>query len=120
VELVEVSNLRRERFAGGDFSQALHEYQVSLTADPNPFNALLGAGQTAEGLGNREVAAVTTRPYWRTARMLMERRWLRSVILGQSSTKCNRAIIHDCALKMLDTRITAVVPPYEGGINTTT
>jgi len=52
--------------------------------------------------------------------MLMERRWLRSVILGQSSTKCNRAIIHDCALKMLDTRITAVVPPYEGGINTTT
>jgi len=57
VELVEVSNLRRERFAGGDFSQALHEYQVSLTADPNRFNALLGAGQAAEGLGNREVAA---------------------------------------------------------------
>lgn len=46
----------------GDFSQALHEYQVSLTSDPNRFNALLGAGQAAEGLGNRDVAA----GYYRT------------------------------------------------------
>jgi tetratricopeptide (TPR) repeat protein len=44
-------------FLSGDFSQALHEYQVSLTSDPNRFNALLGAGQAAEGLGNRDVAA---------------------------------------------------------------
>jgi tetratricopeptide (TPR) repeat protein len=41
----------------GDFSQALHEYQGSLTSDPNRFNALLGAGLAAEGLGNRDVAA---------------------------------------------------------------
>ena len=41
--------------------------------------------------------------------MLMEKRWLHSVILGQSSKKCNRAIDSDCTLKMLDTRITAVV-----------
>src|ERR1700722_2650796 len=52
---------------------------------------------------------VTTRPYWRIARMLMERRWLHSLILGQSSKKCNRAIVHDCALKMLDIRIRAVL-----------
>ena len=52
---------------------------------------------------------VTTRPYWRIARMPMERRLLHSVILGQSSKKYNRAIVHDSALKMLDTRITALV-----------
>jgi hypothetical protein len=41
--------------------------------------------------------------------MPMERRLLHSVILGQSSKKYNRAIVHDSALKMLDTRITALV-----------
>jgi hypothetical protein len=41
--------------------------------------------------------------------MLMERRLLHSLILGQSSKKCNRAIVNDSALKMLDTRITALV-----------
>ena len=57
VELPPVEMLAEMFFLSGDFSQALHEYQVSLTADPNRFNALLGAGQAAEGLGNREVAA---------------------------------------------------------------
>jgi hypothetical protein len=36
-------------FISGDYSQALLEYQVSLTSDPNRFNALLGACQAAEG-----------------------------------------------------------------------
>jgi tetratricopeptide (TPR) repeat protein len=57
VELPAREMLAEMFFLSGDFSQALHEYQVSLTSDPNRFNALLGAGQAAEGLGNRDVAA---------------------------------------------------------------
>jgi len=57
VELPAREMLAEMFFLSSDFSQALHEYQVSLTSDPNRFNALLGAGQAAEGLGDRDVAA---------------------------------------------------------------
>jgi tetratricopeptide (TPR) repeat protein len=57
IELPAREMLAEMFFLSGDFSQALHEYQGSLTSDPNRFNALLGAGQAAEGLGNRDVAA---------------------------------------------------------------
>ena len=46
----------------GRFADALLEYQGVLASDPNRFNALLGAGQAAEALGEREVAA----NYYRT------------------------------------------------------
>jgi tetratricopeptide (TPR) repeat protein len=46
----------------GQFAVALHEYQGVLASDPNRFNALLGAGQAAEELGERDVAA----NYYRT------------------------------------------------------
>jgi tetratricopeptide (TPR) repeat protein len=46
----------------GQFAVALHEYQGVLASDPNRFNALLGAGQAAEGLSERDVAA----NYYRT------------------------------------------------------
>jgi tetratricopeptide (TPR) repeat protein len=57
VELPAREMLAEMFFLSGDFSQALQEYQVSLTSDPNRFNALLGAGQAAEGLADRDVAA---------------------------------------------------------------
>ena len=57
VELPAREMLAEMFFLSGDFSQALHECQGSLTSDPNRFNALLGAGQAAEGLGNRDLAA---------------------------------------------------------------
>jgi tetratricopeptide (TPR) repeat protein len=40
----------------GKFADALHEYQASLASDPNRFNALLGAGRAAEGLGDTKIA----------------------------------------------------------------
>jgi len=40
----------------GKFAEALNEYRVSLGTDPNRFNALLGAGQAAERLGERRLA----------------------------------------------------------------
>jgi tetratricopeptide (TPR) repeat protein len=46
----------------GQFAEALHQYQGVLASDPNRFNALLGAGRAAEGLGERDVAA----NYYRT------------------------------------------------------
>lgn len=46
----------------GQFANALHEYQGVLASDPNRFNALRGAGQAAEELGERDVAA----NYYRT------------------------------------------------------
>jgi tetratricopeptide (TPR) repeat protein len=46
----------------GQFAEALREYRGVLASDPNRFNALLGAGRAAEGLGEREVAA----NYYRT------------------------------------------------------
>jgi tetratricopeptide (TPR) repeat protein len=46
----------------GQFVEALHEYQGVLASDPNRFNALRGAGQAVEGLGERDVAA----NYYRT------------------------------------------------------
>jgi hypothetical protein len=46
----------------GKNDEALKEYQASLASDPNRFNGLLGAGQAAERLGKRDVAA----SYYRT------------------------------------------------------
>jgi tetratricopeptide (TPR) repeat protein len=46
----------------GQFAEALQQYQGVLESDPNRFNALLGAGRAAEGLGERDVAA----NYYRT------------------------------------------------------
>jgi tetratricopeptide (TPR) repeat protein len=46
----------------GQFADALKEYQGVLASDPNRFNALRGAGQAAEGLSERDVAA----NYYRT------------------------------------------------------
>jgi hypothetical protein len=46
----------------GNPRDALKEYQASLVSDPNRFNALFGAGQAAERLGQRDVAA----GYYRT------------------------------------------------------
>jgi tetratricopeptide (TPR) repeat protein len=46
----------------GQFAEALQQYQGVLASDPNRFNALLGAGRAAEGLGERPVAA----NYYRT------------------------------------------------------
>lgn len=43
-------------FLSGRFTEALARYQASLVSDPNRFNALLGAGQSAERLGNRGLA----------------------------------------------------------------
>jgi tetratricopeptide (TPR) repeat protein len=41
---------------GGKPGEALTEYQSSLRGDPNRLNALLGAGQAAELIGNRKLA----------------------------------------------------------------
>jgi tetratricopeptide (TPR) repeat protein len=57
VELPAREMLAEMFFLSGDFPRALREYQVSLTSDPNRFNALLGAGQAAEGVGERDIAA---------------------------------------------------------------
>jgi tetratricopeptide (TPR) repeat protein len=57
VELPAREMLAEMYLMSGDFSEALHEYQASLASDPNRFNALLGAGQAAEGVGSRDVAA---------------------------------------------------------------
>jgi tetratricopeptide (TPR) repeat protein len=40
----------------GDARQALEEYQAALSSDPNRLNALLGAGEAAERLGQRALA----------------------------------------------------------------
>jgi tetratricopeptide (TPR) repeat protein len=62
VELPACEMLAEMHLLSGEFSEALHEYQASLASDPNRFNALLGAGQAAEGLGERNVSA----GYYRT------------------------------------------------------
>jgi len=41
----------------GNFAEALAEYQASLASDPNRFNALIGAGEAAQKLGRRALAA---------------------------------------------------------------
>jgi tetratricopeptide (TPR) repeat protein len=46
----------------GEAGQAITEYQRSLHSDPNRFNGLLGAGQSAERVGQHALAAV----YYRT------------------------------------------------------
>jgi tetratricopeptide (TPR) repeat protein len=40
----------------GEYAAALIEFQTSLASDPNRLNALLGAGQAAEQLGERKLA----------------------------------------------------------------
>jgi tetratricopeptide (TPR) repeat protein len=57
VELPAREMLAEMLMLSGDFPEALAEYQASLASDPNRFNALLGAGQAAEGLGHRKDAA---------------------------------------------------------------
>ncbi|MDP9013312.1 MAG: hypothetical protein M3O41_11765 [Pseudomonadota bacterium] len=62
VELPAREMLAEMLLLSGQFAEALHEYQASLKSDPNRFNGLLGAGEAAEGLGERNVAA----EYYRT------------------------------------------------------
>jgi tetratricopeptide (TPR) repeat protein len=62
VELSAREMLAEMLLLSGKFAEALSEYQASLISDPNRFNALLGAGEAAEGLGEHNVAA----GYYRT------------------------------------------------------
>ncbi len=55
-------DLEAQTLLDGKFAEALSEYQASLKIDPNRFNALLGAGEAAERLGEHDVAA----GYYRT------------------------------------------------------
>jgi tetratricopeptide (TPR) repeat protein len=57
VELPAREMLAEMLLLSGQFGEALSEYQASLISDPNRFNALLGAGKAAEGLGEIHVAA---------------------------------------------------------------
>jgi tetratricopeptide (TPR) repeat protein len=57
VELPAREMLAEMLLLSGKFADALSEYQASLISDPNRFNALLGAGEAAEGLGENNVAA---------------------------------------------------------------
>jgi len=57
VELPAREMLAEMFLLSGKLGEALSEYQASLLSDPNRFNALLGAGQAAEGLGENYVAA---------------------------------------------------------------
>jgi len=56
VELPAREMLAEMLLLSGQFAEALSEYQASLISDPNRFNALLGAGEAAEGLGENNVA----------------------------------------------------------------
>ena len=62
VELPAREMLAEMFLLSGKFTQALTEYQTSLISDPNRFNALLGAGEAAERLKKRQLAA----SYYRT------------------------------------------------------
>jgi tetratricopeptide (TPR) repeat protein len=57
VELPAREMLAEMLLLSGKFAEALSEYQASLISDPNRFNALLGVGEAAEGLGENNVAA---------------------------------------------------------------
>jgi tetratricopeptide (TPR) repeat protein len=57
VELPAREMLAEILLLSGKFAEALSEYQASLISDPNRFNGLLGAGEAAEGLGEKGVAA---------------------------------------------------------------
>jgi tetratricopeptide (TPR) repeat protein len=57
VELPAREMLAEMLLLSGKFAEALHEYEASLKTDPNRFNGLLGAGEAAERLGERNVAA---------------------------------------------------------------
>jgi tetratricopeptide (TPR) repeat protein len=57
VELPAREMLAEMFLLGGKFMEALTEYQTSLVTDPNRFNALLGAGEAAERLKKRKLAA---------------------------------------------------------------
>ncbi len=62
VELPASEMLAEMFLLSGNFMEALTEYQASLVSDPNRFNGLLGAGEAAERLGKRKLAA----SYYRT------------------------------------------------------
>jgi len=62
VELPAREMLAEMLLLSGKFTDALTEYQTSLISDPNRFNALLGAGEAAERLKKRKLAA----SYYRT------------------------------------------------------
>jgi hypothetical protein len=57
VELPAREMLAEMLLLSGKSAEALSEYQASLISNPNRFNALLGAGEAAEGLGENYVAA---------------------------------------------------------------
>jgi tetratricopeptide (TPR) repeat protein len=57
VELPAREMLADMLFLNGRFSDALVEYQRSLRSDPNRFNGLLGAAESAERVGNEKLAA---------------------------------------------------------------
>jgi hypothetical protein len=57
VELPAREMLADMLFLNGRFSDALVEYQRSLKTDPNRFNGLLGAAESAERVGNEKLAA---------------------------------------------------------------
>lgn len=63
VELPTREMLAEMSLMSGQPKDALREYQTSLTSDPNRFNALLGAAQAAEQIGERTLA----RQYYHTA-----------------------------------------------------
>ncbi len=56
VELPAREMLADMLFLSGKFNEALTEYRASLASDPNRFNALIGAGQAAERVGDRQLA----------------------------------------------------------------
>jgi tetratricopeptide (TPR) repeat protein len=57
VELPAREMLAEILFLNGRYSDALVEYQRSLKSDPNRFNGLLGAAESAEHVGNAKLAA---------------------------------------------------------------
>ena len=62
VELPAREMLAEILMLGGKPKDALKQYRLSLSSDPNRFNGLLGAGRAAEALGNRALAG----RYYRT------------------------------------------------------
>jgi tetratricopeptide (TPR) repeat protein len=61
VELPAREMLADMLFLSGQYSDALLEYQRSLKSDPNRFNGLLGAAESAEHVGDENLAAALYR-----------------------------------------------------------
>lgn len=62
VEVPAREMLAQMRALSGQWGEALRQYQGVLASDPNRFDALLGAGEAAENLGERDTAV----NYYRT------------------------------------------------------